>query len=114
MRLASPHQLVETQAVYESEDFEKFSRVDFAIQVLELLRPQMDVTVYSSVRSLQVRRGRNWAVGPDTFWAMVAIPPRASRYHVAYALAELVGKADQPFVVDLVARVRAAQARKPS
>ncbi len=114
MRFESPHHLVQSQAIFESEDSEKFSRIEFALRVLELLKPNIDVTVYTSLRSLQVRRGRDWAVGPDALWAMVAIPPRASRYHVAYALAELVGRAEQPFVVDLVARVREAQRRLPS
>lgn len=103
----SRHQIVHSERVFEAEDREVFSRIDFAIRVLDILRPDMDVTVYAARRRLQVRRGRDWKVGADAFWALVAIPPTASRYHVAFALAELVGKAQQAFVVDLVARAGA-------
>jgi hypothetical protein len=91
--------------VFEARDTERFSRLDFAIRVLDLLRPKMNVTVYESSSRIHVRRGRDWSVGPDATWALVAIPNTASRYSIAFALAELSGMADHSFVVDLIARV---------
>jgi hypothetical protein len=96
----SPYHIVEEQKIFEAEDAGTFSRIDFAMRVLALLRPDFDVTVYGGVRRLEVRPPLRWM--GDAGSAMVAIPPRASRYGIAYALAELAGKADHPYVVDLV------------
>ena len=38
----------------------------------------------------------------DRDWALVGIPPHASRESIAVALAELAGVAWQPFVIDLL------------
>lgn len=103
-------QVVETQRVFESGDGERYSRVDFAMALLDILRPAIDVVVYPGRRRLQIERGRNWSQPAGTSWALVAIPPTASRYQVAFALAELVGKAHEPFVVDLLARARVTTA----
>jgi hypothetical protein len=104
----SRFQIVETQRVFESGDAERYSRLDFALAVLDILRPDIDVVVYPGRRRLQIERGRNWSQRPDAAWALIGIPPNASRYQVAFALAELVGKAHEPFVVDLLARTRLA------
>lgn len=98
----SNHHVVESQVRFEAKDEERFSRLDFALRVLDILNPKVHVTLYSALRHLQIHRGRDFARGPDASWALVAIPPKASRYHIAFALAELAGKADQPYVVDLV------------
>jgi hypothetical protein len=98
----SNHHVVESQVRFEARDEERFSRLDFALRVLDILNPNVHVTLYSALRHLQIHRGRDFARGPDASWALVAIPPKASRYHIAFALAELAGKADHPYVVDLV------------
>jgi hypothetical protein len=98
----SNHHVVESQVRFEARDEERFSRLDFALRVLDILNPKVHVTLYSALRHLQIHRGRDFARGPDASWALVAIPPKASRYHIAFALAELAGKADHPYVVDLV------------
>ncbi len=96
----SPYHIVQEQKVFEAEDTEAFSRIEFAMRVLAVLRPEFDVTVYRGVRRLEVRRALPWM--GDAASALVAIPPRASRYGIAYALAELAGKAHHPYVIDLV------------
>jgi len=78
------------------------------MRVLDLLNPRVHVTLYSALRHLRIQRGRDFARGPDATWALVAIPPKASRYHIAFALAELAGKAHHPYVVDLVGAASAA------
>ena len=98
----SNHHVVESQVRFEAKDEERFSRLEFALRVLDILNPKVHVTLYSALRHLQIHRGRDFARGPDASWALVAIPPKASRYHIAFALAELAGKADHPYVVDLV------------
>lgn len=101
----SPYHIVEEQKVFEAEDSEAFSRIDFAMRVLALLRPSFDVTVYRGVRRLEVRPPVR-ALG-EAGSALVGIPPRASRYGIAYALADLAGKAHHPYVAALVAAVAA-------
>jgi hypothetical protein len=95
-------QLVDEERRFEARSSERFDRIEFALRVLDVLRPNMNITVYESRRKLQIRRGRDWAHGPDATWALIAIPPDASRRHVVSALAELAGVAHLPFVVDLL------------
>lgn len=98
------------ERVYEARDPERFSRIAFALRVLDMLRPNMNVTVYEGLHRIQVRTGRDWSVGADATWATIAIPASAGRHNIAFALAELAGKADQAFVVDLVARASSRSA----
>ena len=99
----APHVLVEREQRYDDQDPERFDRVAFAMRALSLLRlPRMKVAVYSSVSALRVERGRELAGDPDASWAIVGIPPGASRARIAMALAELAGVAGRPFVVDLL------------
>jgi hypothetical protein len=101
----SVYEIVDDEHRFEARDPERFSRIEFVLAVLDLLKPDMNITVYPG-RHWKIRRGRDWSVGPDAVWAMIGVPPDASRQYIAFALAELAGKADQPFVVDLVARAR--------
>ena len=100
----SRYEFKESSRVFEARTSERFSRIDFALRVLDLLRPNMNVTLYESLTRIHVRRGRDWSVGPDATWALVAIPRSADRHSIAFTLAELTGRADHAFVVDLVAR----------
>jgi hypothetical protein len=92
------------ERAFQARDSESFNRIEFALRVLDLIRLQMNVTVYPRGRSLQIRRGRDWKVGPDAEWVMIGVPRDASRLHIVYALAELAGVARQPFLLDWVAR----------
>ena len=97
------HVLVEEEQRFEHRDPEPFDRVAFAMHALSLLRPRrMKVAVYSSVSYLRVEHGRELADGVPARWAIVGIPPQASRESIAMALAELAGVARLPFVVDLL------------
>ena len=108
------YQIVDEEHRYEARDSERFNRIDFALNVLDVLRPNMNVTVYEGSQRMKIRRGRDWSVGPDAVWAIIAVPANASRYYIAFALAEMVGKADWPFVVDLAARARALSTPAPT
>lgn len=100
----SRYEIREARRVFEVRTTEQFSRIDFALQVLDLLRPDIDVTLYESLSRIHIRRGRDWSAAARGTWALVAIPRSADRHSIAFALAELTGKADHAFVVDLVAR----------
>jgi hypothetical protein len=105
------YQIVDEQHRFEARDSESFNRIEFALSVLDLLRPNMDVTVYEGLQRLKIRRGRDWSSGPDATWALIGVPANASRYYIAFAISELVGKADQPFVVALAAQARSLGSR---
>jgi hypothetical protein len=95
---------VESVRRYGQIDGEDFDRIGFAIWALGVLAPPgMTVACYPAQLEFRVTRGRDWAHGPDKSWAMVGIPRRASRRHIALALAELAGVEQMPFVLDLLA-----------
>jgi hypothetical protein len=116
-RPTTRHEQLAPRLVVEYEDPSEFDRIAFAMRALRILRPKrMKVAVYPAVSTLQVASGREYGRGDGAMWAMVGIPPRASREHIAYALVELVGAAsameDAP-LAPLDYR-RAPQAARPS
>ena len=74
---------------------EDFDRIGFAMKALAVLGPSQRVAVHEG-RTLGVEHGR--PSGPR--WATVSIPPDASRAHIAWVLADLVGVADKPWMID--------------
>jgi hypothetical protein len=96
------YEYVEQQRRIEYHDPHEFDRIAFAMRALDILRPKrMRVAVYPTLSSLRVEQGRD--LRPDgVSWALVGIPPHASREHIAYALAELAGVASVPFAVQLL------------
>jgi hypothetical protein len=92
----------ERRATRWASSEERFDRIEFAMRVLRILSPPgLRIAVYERYHELTVERGRPLASGPS--WAMIGIPPHASREHIALALAELAGVARVPFMVDLLA-----------
>lgn len=90
---------------FEARSSESFDRIAYALELLGILKPELTVAVYPRRRHLLVERGR--ALAPDQQgWAVVGIPPHATREHIASALAELSGAEGQRFVVDLLSRAR--------
>jgi hypothetical protein len=84
-----------------ARDGERFDRIAFALRTLEILKPRgMTVAVFAGRFDLQVERGRDWGRGPDATWAMVRIPPDASREHIVLALTELSGLPTTPWLLD--------------
>jgi hypothetical protein len=80
-----------------------FDRVGFAMRLLRLLRPShLTVAVRESRWELRVERGRAWDRGPEDGWAVVSIPPHATREDIALALVQLAGAERDPFMLDLL------------
>jgi hypothetical protein len=88
----------------EYRDPSDFDRMAFAMRALRRLPLQhMTVAVYSAISALRVESGRSQrSGGTEESWAMIGIPPHASREHIAYALAELAGVASVPYTVQLL------------
>src|SRR5262249_8611503 len=90
---------------YEHDD-EPFDRVAFAMELLARLRPaRMRVAVYERYEELRIEVGRDFGRGEGARWAMLGVPPDASRRHIALAVAELAGVARVPFLVETLATI---------
>lgn len=86
----------------EYRDPEDFDRIAFAMRALDRLRPKrMTVAVYKAVSAMRVEQGSDLR-REGASWAIVGIPPFASREHIAYALAELAGVASVPYTVQML------------
>lgn len=103
MRLRDTHfELVDPARLVEYHDPSDFDRLAFAMRALRRLRTgKMTVAVYSAVNALQVERGLDRRKDGAS-WALVGIPPHASREHIAYALAELAGVESVPYAVQML------------
>jgi hypothetical protein len=102
-RIRSRYEQVEARLHLEYHDPSEFDRIAFAMRALRRLRPRrLKVAVYEAVSSLQVKRGKDFDGGRETGWAMVGIPPHASREHIAYALVELTGATAVPYTVQML------------
>jgi hypothetical protein len=90
-----------------AESNETFDRIAFAMRLTRLLPPR-DATVifHESYRGVRVERGRDHRRGGGATWAMLGISRRASREHIALAVAELAGFERVPFVVDWLIRAQ--------
>lgn len=87
----------------EYHDKSEFDRIAFAMRALRRLKPEkMTVAVYSAVSALRVRSGRDLGGGDGARWAIVGIPPHASREQIAFALVELAGATAVPFTVQML------------
>lgn len=98
----SRYELRDPRRRIEYHDLEDFDRIAFAMRALDRLRPKrMTVAVYQAVSSLRVEQGSDFRK-EGASWAIVGIPPHASREHIAYALAELAGVASVPYTVQML------------
>ena len=95
------YEWVDPSRIVEYQDPSEFDRVAFAMRALDLLKPRrMTVAVYTAVAALRVEQGIHHGRGSS--WALVGIPPHASREHIAYALAELAGVESMPYTVQML------------
>lgn len=98
----SRYEQIDPWRIHEYRDPSDFDRIAFAMRALDRLRPKrMTVAVYPAVSALRVESGRDLRREGST-WAIVGIPPHASREHIAYALAELTGQRSVPYVVQML------------
>jgi hypothetical protein len=94
--------IVDETRRFERRSLERFDRIAFAMRALRIVRPEhMRVAVYTRTSNLRVERGRDLD-SEEAGWALIGIPPDASRQSIALALAELAGLGSAPFVVDLL------------
>lgn len=89
------------EAHAETSD-ESFDRVAFTERALALIRPPplTTVAVCEGRSRVRVQGGRTWGK-PGARWAMISVPPNASRRAIALAIAE-IGDGDRPWVMDVL------------
>jgi hypothetical protein len=88
---------------FETSD-EAFDRVEFALAAIDRLRPRQVTVVVCEGPWLSVESGRAWGRAPGSRWAMVAVPPNASRRAIAMAIASLGGTRPDAYAFDLLLR----------
>jgi hypothetical protein len=94
---------VEPVRQYEYRDPERFDRIAYARHALDVLAPpKLTVALYSANLHLHVERGNDHRAGPPAEWAILGIPPHASRRQIAVAVVDLAGLAGTPYIVDLL------------
>jgi hypothetical protein len=105
------------EEAYE-ESREAFDRMEFAMDTLRrFCPPEMTVALCRGRSRLRVESGRSWGHGERARWALVSIPPRASREAIVLALTELSGpgaaERHTPYLLDtLLAPAASAAAPK--
>ncbi len=96
------------EAADEASD-EAFDRLAFAARALEMLRlpPRTTVAICEGCARVRVATGRNWG-RRDERWAMVSVPPNASRRAIALAVANVAGRG-APWALDVLLAPEAAE-----
>jgi hypothetical protein len=80
----------EERVLLEQGSREVFDRVAFALRAVEAVRPaRMTVAVCQGKTKLVVETGRQWGGGERDTWAIVSVPPTASREAIALAVSRL-------------------------
>ena len=91
-------------ALFEQSN-ERFDRFAFAARALELLALERTTVALCEGRAqVRVESGRQWGRRRGERWAVLSIPPRASRRAIAIAVAELAAKSYAPYVMDVLLR----------
>ena len=88
---------------------ERFDRFAFAARALDLVRPERTrVVLCEGHARVRIESGRQWGLaregGAVERWAMLSIPPRASRRAIALAVAELAEREPAAYVMDVLLR----------
>ncbi len=91
-----PYAELETIEVETST--ESFDRIAFARRAYELVAPKRTTVVFcEGTLRVRVTGGRQWGSGsPHARWAIVSIPPKASRRSIALAVAGFLRHENAP------------------
>jgi len=82
---------------------ESFDRLAFAERAVALVRPPKTlVAVGQGARRVEVASGRRWSGEADARWAMVLVPPNASRRAIARAVLGLHRGGGRPWALDVL------------
>ena len=91
---------VEQDRALEERSEERFDRQAFAMQALDRVCPARLTVAVCEGRRLVLETGKVWG-SRGSRWAMLAVPPDASRRAIALAVASLV-RETRPYAMDLL------------
>jgi|SRR5215472_8024160 len=81
---------------------EAFDRLAFARHALDLVGPRRTtVAICEGARGVRVEAGRQWGRPLGERWAVLMVPPRASRRAIAVAVAGLAS-GPEPYALDIL------------
>lgn len=83
-------------------DREQFDRLAYAKRALRLLRVRMTVALCAGTERINVQAGGLPGDASRGTWAIVSIPPDASRVGIALTLARLAGREHDAYVMDVL------------
>ena len=89
-------------------DREAFDRLAYARQLLGVLKVNRRVALCVGTDKIQVDQGGWPGLPQHPPWAILSIPPDASRAHIALTIAQLAGRSRDPFLLDTMLRLRPA------
>jgi hypothetical protein len=94
----------EERVIADEGSRELFDRVAFALRAVELVRPRrMTVCVCEAKSKLTVDTGPTWGKRPSESWALVRVPPTASRKAIALAVSRLgMTHESEAYVLDVL------------
>jgi hypothetical protein len=82
---------------------ERFDRMAFAERALALVRPpNTRVALCEGRARVVVESGRAWGSARDARWAVLRVPPSASRRAIAVAALALAGPSQHPYALDVL------------
>src|SRR5258708_38594078 len=82
---------------------EAFDRMSFARHALDLIAPDVArIALCEGIFRVRVEVGRAWGDPRGGRWAMISVPPRASRRAIALAMSELADANVRPYVLDVL------------
>ena len=97
------HGYVYEDARYIARQGPPFDRIGYAMRALRMLRPRgLTVAVREGRFSLTVEAGRDWGRGEHARWAVISIPPDATREDIVVAVAELAGVSRDAWMMDVL------------
>ena len=95
-------EIIPDDILVETSD-ERFDRIAFAERALAILRPKrLTVALCRGVARIRVEVGREWSAESGARWAIVSVPPRASRRAIALAVAGLGPGEALPYALDVL------------
>lgn len=98
---SEPTTAIERAEIEASTDV--FDRMSFARRALDLVkRPKTTIALCEGVFRVRVELGRQWGDPEGSEWAIVSVPPRASRRAIALAIAALADTSVRPYVLDVL------------
>lgn len=107
-RIVLEQAVEDRDVVRDATSTEEFDRIAFAERALALVRPaRTRIALCEGRRGVKVESGRRWGRGVGARWAILSVPPDASRRAIALAVLELGvrgGEPAPPFAIDALVR----------